>query len=107
MNKLEEFSWRVAEDTEFAATLTCIPFDEYDECYSNQWQGRIKFDNDAYNFPEEVGTYEDGKPFIMVNDWQYPGIKSGGTHLMNLLMNWHGQIVALFKRIRSTAHASK
>lgn len=35
------------------------------------------------------------------DEWVYPYIKIGGTHLMDCLQEWHRQIVALFQRVQS------
>ena len=100
MDSLTEFSIRYAEDTPFAATLTCIPFDEQHECYSSEWFGRIKFDDNRYNWPNQIQTYE-GAEITMWDDWEYSRNVSSGTFLMNLLENWHGEIVALFERVKA------
>lgn len=93
----EEFSWRAGEGTPFAATLTCTPIG--DEETGSLWQGRVLFDNHNLNWTHKLPKY-DGSEFVIYDDWVYPHIKSGGTHLMNLLNKWHGEIVELITRIR-------
>lgn len=95
---MEEFSVREGEGTPFAATLTCTP-DE--DCEGNlEWIGRIHFDNDFYNWPHEIPNFDTGKLYIIYDDWKFPYPKTGGTYLMNLLVDWHQQIVALIGRVR-------
>jgi hypothetical protein len=96
----EEFSWRAGEGTPFAATLTCTPIG--DDETGSLWAGRILFDNNNLNWARKLPKY-DGGDFVMYEDWLYPHEKSGGTHLMNLLDKWHGEIVELFERVRTTA----
>lgn len=98
----EEFSMRHGEGTPFAATLTCIPIG--DEETGSLWRGYVKFDNQQLNWHSELPSY-DGGTVVLYTDWVYPQEKSGGTHLMNLLENWHGDIVDLFHRACSVITA--
>lgn len=103
MNKpigwLQEFSERIGEGTEFAATLTCIPFDD-----GSEWMGTIKFDNNDLNWPD-VFEDSEGGTLTIYSDWHYPGTVPGGTYLNTCLINWHGEIVALIERIRQMSKA--
>lgn len=97
MEKFTEISDRIGEGSEFAATLTISPF-EYEG--GTEWKGFIQFDNDRFNFPTELEDSE-GERTIFYEYWIYPAHKTGGTYLMNLLMNWWCDITALFERVRS------
>ena len=92
-----EFSWRVGEGTDFAATLTCIP--DEDAAGDPEWRGHLRFDNDAYNWKHALNRHDD-TPYDFYTDWVYPRNKNGGTYLMNLLVKWHSDIVELFGRVR-------
>lgn len=91
---LGEFSGREGEGTEFAATLTCVPFED-----GSEWMGTIQFDNNELNWPD-VFEDSEGGTLTFYSDWHYPRIVSGGTYLNTLLINWHGEIVELFGRVR-------
>lgn len=94
MIELEEFSIRVGEDTEFPALLTCTPNED------NNWMGFVHFDNDLYNWPTSFSGYNGGAATTIYKDWKYPREVAGGTYLMNLLEDWHKDIVAFIQRIR-------
>lgn len=94
----KEFSEREGEGTEFAATLTCIPIKD-EETGDIEWMGRIVFDNRDLNFSYEMEDSEGGK-HLLYNEWMHPRIVGGGTHMLNLLIGWYAEIVALFRRVR-------
>lgn len=77
---------------EFSATMAAIPDNE--EC---DWGGYIKFDNDEYNWPVSFH----GDKVDMYEAWFYGARKSSGTHLLNLLDSWHGEIVAFIQRMKA------
>lgn len=92
-----EQSWRAGDGTPFAATLTIVPLDDDGDL---EWRGYIEFDDKSLNFPQELED-ANGNVLVFYNYWVYPHQKSGGTYLMNLLMGWHREIVALFGRVRA------
>lgn len=96
--EFKEFSIREYGDTEFAATLTCIPITD-EETGDVEWMGSITFDNPDWNFFYEFEDSE-GNKIRLFNAWMHPRIVGGGTHMMNLLIGWHIEIVALIGRIR-------
>lgn len=97
MTDMEEFSFRVGEGTVYAATATCLPFEE--EVYDSiEWMGYLKFDDNRFNLKSLMTNY-DGQEVAVFDDWKFPGTKSGGTYLANLLTLWHSQFVELFKAL--------
>lgn len=92
-----ELTHRVGGGTEFAATLTCLPFED-DNGWS--WRGMIRFDNNIFNLMDRFPKY-DGGDFDMPRDWVYPQDKSGGAHLMGLLEGWWQDFCGLFARVRA------
>lgn len=88
----KEIEWLAGENTEFSAKLTCW-FDEED-C---DWGGRVLFDNNEFNWPVSFNADDE---INMYEGWPFPGRKTSGTHLLNLLNHYHEEIVAFIKRMR-------
>lgn len=98
MIEMQEFSIRIGEGGQYAATLTCLPMESDQDLV---WQGSIKFDNDILNFPVIFPHYDGIGSSTMYNEWVYHRQTSGGTHLMNLLEGWWEDVTALFERVKS------
>lgn len=88
----KQIEWTTGEGTEFSAKLQGF----YDE-NENDWGGHVLFDDNTYNWP--VSFNADGV-INMYEGWAFPGRKTSGTHLLNLLNHYHEEIVAFIQRMR-------
>lgn len=100
MDTLEEFQERIGDGTPYAATLTCTPGDDDIPYQTLEWMGFITFDDNSYNWPYEMPQYE-GSPKTWYHDWTHPDRPPTGSYCMENLKKWHGEIVALFERVRA------
>lgn len=90
---------RIGDGTPFAATLYIIPI--ADESGGVEWMGRIQFDENRLNFEHRMSILND-EPHIFYTDWVFPGAKSSGAHMYNLLRLWYTQICALLMQFYIT-----
>ncbi len=90
--QFKEIEWTTGEGTEFSAKLKGF-YDEED----NDWGGYVLFDDNAYNWPVSFNADD---VISMYEGWAFPGRKTSGTYLLNLLHHYHEEIVAFIQRMR-------
>lgn len=95
----EEFEIRVGEGTEFAATLTCSPYQDPDEGW--MWNGWLQFDDNTFNLVWAFDNYDGTQSIDMPQVWKFPHDKNSGTYLMNLLEGWWRDFCLMFERVRA------